>query len=283
MAPRSRFGGRLRAWRPPAVDLRAAAPGALLTAVWLLAFLLGDSGVLWLLAPLAALAGGAYRTRAAFGLTLAALAAAVGFPPAEAGAPPVLIALPALWLSALVARGVREQADTRVAATARLAYTDPLTGAGNRRLLNERLAYEIARHGRHRRPLSVVVMDLDGFKRVNDRFGHAAGDEVLRDVAAALKATVRDQDTVVRQGGDEFCVLAPETARGDADRLAARLEEAVARGVVGLEGVSASVGFAVYPTDGLDAVALLEHADEAAAEAKRARPGRGRRAVARAA
>ena len=68
-----------------------------------------------------------------------------------------------------------------------------------------------SRHRRHGRPLSLIVIDLDGFKEVNDTLGHPVGDQLLRQVADSLAETVRDQDTVVRQGGDEFCVLAPET------------------------------------------------------------------------
>jgi len=150
-----------------------------------------------------------------------------------------------------------------------LSRRDPLTGLGNARLLRERLAYEIARHARHDRPLAVVVLDLDGFKGVNDRFGHAAGDEVLREVAGALARTVRDQDTVVRQGGDEFCVLAPESGREDAARLAERLRHGVAAAVTGLDGLSASFGAAIYPEDGETAAGLLEAADVVAMEAKR--------------
>ena len=116
------------------------------------------------------------------------------------------------------------------------------------RLLRERLAYEIARHERHRRPLAVIVLDLDGFKSVNDRFGHAAGDEVLCALAEALTHTVREQDTIVRQGGDEFCVLAPETGR----RRGRRPSPTACGGAsgarsCGVSGLGASFGAAIYP------------------------------------
>jgi diguanylate cyclase (GGDEF)-like protein len=167
---------------------------------------------------------------------------------------------------AAYARSLRQERERRLEA---LSRQDPLTGLGNARLLRERLGYELARHARHDRPLAVVVLDLDGFKGVNDRFGHAAGDEVLRDVAAALERTVRDQDTVVRQGGDEFCVLAPESGAEEADRLVERLQQAVADSVSGLSGLSGSFGAAVYPQDGRSAAELLERADAVAGEAKR--------------
>ena len=138
-----------------------------------------------------------------------------------------------------------------------LAHIDPLTGLGNARQLRTRLDYELSRHRRMRRRLTVFVLDLDGFKQVNDRFGHVAGDEVLREIARQLQRTVREQDTVVRQGGDEFCVLAPETGWREAERLAERLGYAVARAVGGLQGLTASIGFAVFPDEGATAEVLI--------------------------
>src|SRR5215213_357932 len=116
-----------------------------------------------------------------------------------------------------------------------LSQQDPLTGLANRRLLHDRLNYEISRHRRHSRRFSVLALDLDGFKGVNDKFGHAAGDEILREIARALEKAVRDQDTVARMGGDEFCVLSPEIGWEDAERLAARLDLAVKNAVGGLD------------------------------------------------
>jgi diguanylate cyclase (GGDEF)-like protein len=150
-----------------------------------------------------------------------------------------------------------------------LSQQDALTGLGNRRLLRDRLNYEIARHRRHSRRFSVLVLDLDGFKGVNDRFGHAAGDEILREIAKALQKAVRDQDTVTRLGGDEFCVLAPEIGWEDADRLATRLEQAVARSVGGLDMLGVSIGFSVFPDEGWTPEHLLARADEAGIQAKR--------------
>ncbi|HEX2085145.1 MAG TPA: GGDEF domain-containing protein [Solirubrobacteraceae bacterium] len=150
-----------------------------------------------------------------------------------------------------------------------ISQQDALTGLGNRRVLQDRLRYEIARHRRHSRRFSVLALDLDGFKQVNDRFGHAAGDEILREVARALEKAVRDQDTVVRMGGDEFCVLAPEIGWEDAERLAERLELAVQTAVGGLEILGVSVGFAVFPDEGWTPEHLLSRADQAGIEAKR--------------
>ncbi len=208
---------------------------------------------------------------------LAAGALALGvFLGGQVGPAALVLCIPGAVLSALLASG-RQARERHLV---ELSRRDPLTGLGNARLLHERLSYEISRHERHRRPLAVLMCDLDGFKSVNDRFGHAAGDEVLQAVATALARTVRDEDTVVRQGGDEFCVLAPETGQAEADQLTDRLRQAVADAVGGLDGVSGSFGAAVFPADGRTGPALLGVADERAFVAKRR--GRGR-AVSRAA
>jgi diguanylate cyclase (GGDEF)-like protein len=175
------------------------------------------------------------------------------------------LALP-VGLAAALVRGRIEAKHTGLM---HLAHIDPLTGLGNARQLRTRLSYEITRHRRHKRRLTVLILDLDGFKSVNDRFGHAAGDEVLREVARQMQRTVRDQDTVVRQGGDEFCVLAPETGWREAERLAERLGFAVARAVGGLQGISASIGFAVFPEEGATPETLLTRADTNQTAAKR--------------
>jgi diguanylate cyclase (GGDEF)-like protein len=163
----------------------------------------------------------------------------------------------------------------------RWALTDPLTGAANRRGLGERIEYEVTRHARQKHRFAIVMIDLDGFKGVNDRFGHHAGDELLRDVAASLREAVRDQDTVARLGGDEFCVLAPETDHAGGLHLAERVTAAVRRVTTGLDSLSASVGVAVYPDDGASASAVLNAADSVQIAAKRARGGnRARRRAA---
>jgi diguanylate cyclase (GGDEF)-like protein len=162
-----------------------------------------------------------------------------------------------------------------------VALTDPLTGIANRRLLLARAEYEIARHARGAHSFALVMLDLDGFKLLNDRFGHAAGDELLCDVAGALLHAIRAQDTVARIGGDEFCVLAPETDGPQTLPLAKRITEAVADATAGLETLRASVGVAVFPDDGVSASDLLHAADERLLAAKRDQnAGRARRRAA---
>lgn len=151
---------------------------------------------------------------------------------------------------------VWEQADVQERELERLSRRDPLTGLSNRRGLDERLTYELARHAETAREVSIVVLDLNGFKAINDDLGHAAGDELLCVVAEALRAAVRDQDTVGRQGGDEFCVLAPETGPQDAATLAEKIRAALAAA-----GISAAVGAATFPGDAPDATSLIAIAD----------------------
>lgn len=198
-------------------------------------------------------------------LLVGASLCAVAFLGASVGSAAALLAVPGAAIAGALSRR-RALHERRLEA---LGRRDPLTGLGNARLLRERLGYELARHERHHRPLAVLMLDLDGFKGVNDRFGHAAGDEVLRDVGAAISRTVRDQDTVVRQGGDEFCVLAPETDRDAAERLVSRIHDAIAGATAGLPDLSGSLGAAIYPVDAEDGSQLLERADAAAGEAKR--------------
>ena len=181
------------------------------------------------------------------------------------GAAALFFCVPVAVGASLVALRV----DARQQGLRLISQQDALTGLGNRRLLQDRLNYEISRHRRHSRRFTVLALDLDGFKQVNDRFGHAAGDEILREVARALEKAVRDQDTVVRMGGDEFCVLAPEIGWEDAERLAERLEQAVASAVGGLDMLGVSVGFAVFPDEGWTAEHLLTRADEAGIAQKR--------------
>ncbi len=152
------------------------------------------------------------------------------------------------------------------------ALSDPVTGVANRRSLLARADYEIARHRRAGQTFALVMLDLDGFKQLNDRFGHAAGDDLLRDVAGALRRAMRAQDTVARFGGDEFCVLAPETDAHGTERLAAKVSQAVRDVSVGMETVGGSVGVALFPADGRTAAELMHAADERLLEAKRRRP-----------
>jgi diguanylate cyclase (GGDEF)-like protein len=151
------------------------------------------------------------------------------------------------------------------------ASRDPLTGLANRRSLLERGEYEIARHTRSGRGFCVLMLDLDGFKALNDRFGHAAGDDLLREVAGALRRAMREQDTVARLGGDEFCVLAPETDAAGAQRAQTRAMAAVASVTAGVDTLAASAGAAVFPNDGTAIESLLGAADQRLLELKRRR------------
>ena len=191
-----------------------------------------------------------------------------------------LVALPILIVAAGVVVHLRERLTAAVAAVGAEARIDALTGVGNYRLLDERLRYELMRHRRSGRPLSVVILDLDNFKAVNDVLGHLVGDQLLRDVADALRATVREADTVVRQGGDEFCILAPETGTEEAALLVARIKYALRALVAVGEPLSTSAGYATFPDDATSPEVLLAQADLEQRRDKVA--GRGGRATLRA-
>jgi two-component system, cell cycle response regulator len=156
----------------------------------------------------------------------------------------------------------------------RLSITDPLTGVGNLRHMTTTLAKEVERASRFGHPLSVLLLDLDHFKRVNDTFGHTVGDSVLRELATRLAACVREVDTVARYGGEEFVIVAPETDPGGAMRLATRVCDAVRDElfVIGedLVSVTVSVGIAALPEHGLASGDLVRAADEGLYRAKRA-------------
>jgi len=157
----------------------------------------------------------------------------------------------------------------------RLATTDALTGLANRRTILERLEEEVERHRRTDRPLACILLDIDHFKRINDRFGHPAGDEVLRQVARQLQTGVRVYDTAGRYGGEEFLAVLPE-ADPEAGRLVAERLRALVAGEVRCgdgEAVTASFGLAQYRKDE-SADALLARADQALYRAKEA--GRNR-------
>lgn len=153
------------------------------------------------------------------------------------------------------------------------AYSDPLTQLPNRAFFSEKLKEALAHAHRDGDRLSVHFIDLDGFKAINDRLGHAAGDEVLRMVAARLGATLRQQDLLARVGGDEFLVL-QRSSRDDEDAigLGQRLVVAASQPML-VEGesvrVGASVGISRFPIDGATAEALVEAADQTMYSVKR--------------
>jgi diguanylate cyclase (GGDEF)-like protein len=155
---------------------------------------------------------------------------------------------------------------------ARSAQHDFLTGLPNRMLLSDRISRAIAAAPRHQAVVAVLFLDLDGFKLVNDTFGHAVGDKLLQSVSRRLVECVRASDTVSRQGGDEFVVLLSEVERAeDAADVARRMLQAVAavHVVDGLElHVRTSIGVSVYPDDGADPESLIKSADTAMYQAK---------------
>lgn len=155
------------------------------------------------------------------------------------------------------------------------AVRDPLTGTFNRRHFDERLAGECAASRRHGRPLCFLLADVDNFKTINDRFGHTVGDQVLRAVADRLHSVIRKEDTIFRYGGEEFAVLARETALDGALVLGDRLRRRVADALVEHDHpepplrVTISVGVAQL-APGMSDDALLKRADEALYAAKAA-------------
>ena len=157
----------------------------------------------------------------------------------------------------------------------RIAYFDPLTGAPNRRLLDDRLRQAIAHSRRTGKPLAVCVIDLDGFKPVNDQLGHEAGDQVLIGIVDRLGAILRASDTVARLGGDEFVLLLEDI---EGERVLERVLEAI-RTPIALASqqvcVSASIGVTLFPEDDADPDTLLRHADQAMYRAKQ----RGRNCI----
>jgi diguanylate cyclase (GGDEF)-like protein len=154
-----------------------------------------------------------------------------------------------------------------------LAATDVLTGLPNRRDFLARAGAEMLRIARYNFPLCVLMMDIDHFKKVNDTWGHSVGDEVIRQVAAVARDTLRAADLVARIGGEEFAVLLPQTSMNAAQSLAERLRETVAGRAVSIGGgqivsVSISVGVATMRQEGDDLAHLLSRADAALYEAK---------------
>lgn len=162
----------------------------------------------------------------------------------------------------------------------RLSITDGLTSLWNYRYLNMRLAQEVERAIRFRRQLSVLVIDIDHFKQVNDRYGHQRGDAILAELANRVVTETRGQvDTVARYGGEEFVLLLPETPLDGGLVVAEKIRGSISEKPFGAEGdaisVTVSIGVACFPQHGSTAQTLLRAADQALYEAK----GRGRNAV----
>jgi diguanylate cyclase (GGDEF)-like protein len=172
----------------------------------------------------------------------------------------------------LVVTALNAQTDADTAAqelddVARSAGIDALTGLSNRVGLQDRLAQAIANAKRHGAQVALLFLDLNGFKQINDTFGHAVGDQALQLVATRLQASVRETDTVSRHGGDEFLILLAEVFQTEdavlvAQKVAAALAAPSHVGGHEVE-LAASIGISLYPGDGLDAQTLIEHADAA--------------------
>jgi diguanylate cyclase (GGDEF)-like protein len=152
------------------------------------------------------------------------------------------------------------------------AHTDPLTGLGNLRQLQRQLAHLVDLQKRYRHPFAVLLMDIDGLKRINDAHGHQAGDRVLVQLAMALQRSIRSVDTAARLGGDEFCVLAPEQEATGAAVLAERLAAAAGEELAtpGEPAASLSIGVVACPEHGDEAERLIDNADRAMYRAKAA-------------
>jgi diguanylate cyclase (GGDEF)-like protein len=161
-----------------------------------------------------------------------------------------------------------------------LTLTDEHTGLANARHLKEELEHEVARCARFARPVSLLFLDLDDFKAVNDTHGHLVGSAALRHAGVVMTSAIRTVDTACRYGGDEFAVILVETGVDGSDVVADRILAAFRAQPFQVEGgpqltLQCSVGLATFPGDGLTAKALLEAADRAMYRAKRA--GKGKR------
>lgn len=165
----------------------------------------------------------------------------------------------------------------RVALLEHENITDPLIGIYNRRFMERRLEDEYARAKRYANPISLLLLDIDHFKSVNDNFGHQAGDEVLKHLGKLLLNAVRDVDVVTRYGGEELLIIAPNTSRKEAVQLAERLREYVMSHDLVLTGsttsrqalqITVSIGVAALDESVGDCETLVQHADQALYRAK---------------
>jgi len=186
------------------------------------------------------------------------------------GGRPVELPPPALRETDEVGRAIR-QASWMLARAQHHAYHDPLTNLRNRTLFDEMATRQIAQAYRDGAQLAILAIDLDGFKAVNDRHGHAAGDVVLKRVADRITSSIRGSDVVSRRGGDEFSVLLVDVDGIKTRHIAEKLVAALSLPYPGVDvPVSASIGVARYPHEASTLQELLERADEALYEAKNA-------------
>ncbi len=170
---------------------------------------------------------------------------------------------------------------TRFEETQEDAFTDRLTGLPNSRFLYIFFEQTLSEAKRYGEPLTVIELDLDDFKAVNDRHGHHTGDRFLKEVGRILKGHMRDADVLVRYAGDEFIAILPKTTYEQARQFSYRLQEAVEEteldvGIGSMLKVGISLGLASYPAAGQDLESLLMAADKAMYEDKARRKGRKR-------
>jgi diguanylate cyclase (GGDEF)-like protein len=171
----------------------------------------------------------------------------------------------------LIVGNLRRQISRVITQTALEARTDKLTDLPNRRSWEEGLAREVARQGRRRTPLCILVIDLDHFKALNDTYGHAAGDVALAGVAGVLRGQARQSDVLARVGGEEFALLLPDCAPIDARMRAQEIRLAIERASANWQTpVTVSIGVAALPAHARNAEELMEAGDVALYEAKRA-------------
>lgn len=195
----------------------------------------------------------------------------VGLPAQQRGYLPLLTASTVVLMLAgsIVIWDLSREADRANKRWRELSLTDEMTGVYNRRYCDVRLREEIARADRHGHPLCLVLLDVDHFKEINDRHGHDAGDEVLREICHLVQAQSRVDTALCRYGGDEFAVLLPETPWTGALVYADRIRTAVARAPFPHgEPVTVSVGLGAFPDDAANADGLFKAADTSLYSAK---------------
>lgn len=195
-------------------------------------------------------------------VSFAAITAALGHDVSWSYVIVVTIGLQLIGINAAILAGGEQRVRDVIAS---VAVTDSLTGLPNRRRFHESYPASLDEAIAERTPLALMLIDFDHFKEINDRDGHPAGDDKLRDVAQALQSVIRSEDLVARYGGDEFIVVAPHSTRVEARKLAERLRVAAHAC-----GASVSIGLAVFPEDAQRQDELIEAADGALYRAKEA-------------
>lgn len=155
----------------------------------------------------------------------------------------------------------------------KMTIIDALTGAHNKRSLMDFIEREIARTQRHLRPMSLVMYDIDHFKKINDTYGHLSGDQVLREITRCVATRIRRDELLARYGGEEFVIVLPETEEKGARVFAEQIRKMVENEVVTFEGekisVTISLGVATHRADKTDAIGLIKEADEKLYQAKK--------------